>query len=255
MKSSYAFCSVSVAPLRESASDASEMTSQLLFGEPVEVLEIVQQWRKVRSLLDNYEGWTDFKLLLPLTEKEFRRWSDEFDFLQEQTIELESEDGIVLLPMGACVSLQADTFSIGPHRYTWKRPSTNLENNRIEQVIETALKLRNTPYLWGGKSAFGIDCSGLMQTVMRTVGFNLPRDAYQQVEHGVEIAYEDRERGDFVFFINANEKVHHVGIYLGDDEIIHAHGKVRIDTLTPDGIIRRLDHELSHRYYGIRRLM
>lgn len=255
MKSPYSFCAVAVAPLRESASDASEMISQLLFGEPVEVLEIQQQWRKVRSLLDNYEGWTDFKLLLPITEKEFRRWSDEFEFLGSATAQIQSEDGQILVPMGSCVSLQSNVFHIGPHKYECELSHTVPDSNRVEQMIETALLLLNTPYLWGGKSSFGIDCSGFMQTVARTVGFNLPRDAYQQVDHGIDVDYTDRERGDFVFFVNANEKVHHVGIYLGNDEIIHAHGKVRIDTLTSDGIIRRFDNELSHRYYGIKRLM
>jgi len=254
--SQYAYCSASVAPLRSEASDASEMISQLLFGEPVEVIEESNQWRKVRSLLDNYEGWTDFKLLGDLREKECRRWMDGLGSELSAIRTIEGPFGKQYITCGASIPDTDETsFSIGKCNYRFLSEEEPLTaSDRTGQIIELSLRFLNSPYLWGGKSTLGIDCSGLIQNVFRCVGMNLPRDAYEQEEHGIEITYHERKPGDLVYFINAKGKVHHVGILVSETEIIHAHGFVRIDNLTENGIIRRTDGVLSHAFHSIKRL-
>lgn len=251
-----AFCSASLAPLRLEASDASELVSQLLFGEPVEIIEEDQQWRKVRSLIDNYEGWTDFKLIDEIREKELKRWMDGLSIETSFCRSIEGEFGKQRISRGSFIPYsEEENFSIGKHEYRFlDQPSFELVPDRTQAVVDLAKDYLNTPYLWGGKSNFGIDCSGLVQTIFRCVELNLPRDAYQQEENGVDIEFEDRQAGDLVFFINAKEKIHHVGILINENEIIHAHGFVRTDDLTKEGIVRRTDGVLSHQFYSVKRL-
>jgi len=252
----YAYCSASIAPLRETASDASEMVSQLLFGEPLEILEMDNQWRKVRSLVDNYEGWTDFKLLTPLREKELNRWLDGLGSFKSFSGIIEGEFGKQVIGRGAFVPDDHEKeFNIGTQVFNYKSVEPfEISKDRIQAIVDLSLDYLNVPYLWGGKSVAGIDCSGLVQSIFRCVDVKLPRDASQQVEYGMDVEWEDRSAGDLVFFINANEKIHHVGILINENEIVHAHGFVRIDDLSKDGITRRTDGALSHNFHSIKRL-
>lgn len=252
----HAYCIASIAPLRAEADDASEMTSQLLFGEPVEIIEENNQWRKVRSLIDSYEGWTDFKLLSGLREKELNRWLDGLSAFKSFSGVIEGPFGKQVISRGAFVpDEETSAFQIGKENYTFKSAEPfPLTKDRVQAVIELSLDYLNVPYLWGGKSVAGIDCSGLVQSVFRCVDVKLPRDARDQVEFGIDVDWEDRTAGDLVFFINANEKIHHVGILISENEIVHAHGFVRIDDLTKEGIVRRTDGVLSHMMHSIKRL-
>lgn len=251
-----AFCSASIAPLRSEPSDAAEMVSQLLFGEPVSVIENSEQWWKVRSLIDNYEGWTDFKLLTEVREKDLKRWMDGLTVEPSFSRTINGEFGKQRISRGSFVPFSDEkSFSIGKHEFSFEDESNfEINSDRTQAVIDLATDYLNTPYLWGGKSTMGIDCSGLVQTVFRCVELNLPRDAYQQEEHGTSVDFDDRQAGDLVFFINSKQKVHHVGILINENEIIHAHGFVRIDDLTAQGIKRRTDDVLSHKFHSIKRL-
>lgn len=247
----YAFCLVPVSPLRAEASDASEMVSQLLFGEPVELLEEQEQWRKVRSYVDHYEGWTDVKHLQFLREKDFFRWLDGLTTEHQFLRRLQTPLGPMMITRGAFVPGELVTqFRIGTSEYVWLDEEADFQ----EDKLQLAREYLNAPYLWGGKTSFGIDCSGLMQVVHRLYDINLPRDAYQQAEVGMTVAFEDRQAGDLAFFVNTSGKIHHVGMLLSENEIIHASGFVRIDELTREGIVRCIDLELSHRFHSIRRL-
>src|SRR6218665_1600390 len=252
----YAYCSASISPLREINDDAAEMVSHLLFGEPVEILEENNQWRKVRSLIDNYEGWTDFKLLSGLREKELNRWLDGLGAFKSFSGVIEGEFGKQVIGRGSFVPDDNEKeFNIGKEVFKYKSVEPfEINKDRIQAIIDLSLDYLNVPYLWGGKSVAGIDCSGLVQSIFRCIDVKLPRDASQQVEYGMDVDWEDRSAGDLVFFINANEKIHHVGILINENEIVHAHGFVRIDDLTEDGIIRRTDGVLSHKFHSIKRL-
>jgi hypothetical protein len=243
----YAFCALSVIPVRDQPKDSAEQTSQLLFGEPVEVLLTDKPWLKVRSFLDGYEGYIDHKQVLALTEKELKRWMDTFSFANQPFFEMTGPMGMQFLSCGALIGGQAQ-FQIGNYTYRCQtaQPQTD--------IWTYALRFLNTPYLWGGKSIFGIDCSGLVQNVYRQLDINLPRDAYQQAEIGTAIDFQDRQKLDLAFFKNASGRIHHVGIVGPDDQILHASGQVRLDKLTEVGIYNEAAADFTHSLFEIRRL-
>lgn len=245
-----AYCSVAVSPLRADASDRSEMVSQVLFGELVSVLEVQLPWIRVESQFDGYQGWCDSKQFRSLSPKEAKRWLDGIQMHPGQAIELATPWGAQWVSRGAYVPDQpafyigADAFEVVQH--VGGTPTT--------EVTSIALSYLNTPYLWGGKTIFGIDCSGFTQQVFRFLGINLPRDAYQQVDLGQTIDWEDRQTGDVAFFINNQQRIHHVGILLDHDVVIHASGRVRLDTLTPTGIFNRESASETHQLFCLKRL-
>jgi hypothetical protein len=244
-----AFCFVSVAPIRKEASDASEMVSQLLFGEPIEVIEHGQPWIKIRTVLDGYEGYMDIKQVLPLTDKEFRRWMDSFSYQKETLIELSSVFGSLFISKGSFIS-EESSFQIGD--VTFHREKNSLDVKK--SIWEDATEFLNAPYLWGGKSILGIDCSGFVQAVFRIHGYNLPRDAYEQAEIGTDISFEDCQENDLAYFANAAGKIIHVGIIGKQNHIIHASGRIRIDELKEQGIWSEEYEKFSHNLAHIKRL-
>lgn len=250
MTTIFAYCCVAVSPMRKDASDASEMVSQLLFGEPVEVLKITDNWIQLRAYNDNYEGWVDEKHVRFLREKEFHKWLDGLTTEHQFQRLLQTESGPLRIVRGSFVPSEVSlTFSIGSEQYEWLDAETPFKQSKIDLAKEYL----NTPYLWGGKHIFGIDCSGFTQIIHRLLDINLPRDAYQQVELGQTIPFGEQEAGDVAFFVNANGRVHHVGILLAPNEIIHASGFVRIDDFNQEGIIRRTDKKRTHQFYCIKR--
>lgn len=251
MISPYGYCQVSIAPIRSEAKDSSEMVTQLLFGEVIEVIETDRQWRKVRNLRDNYEGWTDKKLLSSLTEKEMKRWMDQHNAVFNPTFLVQSKNGTITITKGACLpnSNEITKFKIGNEIYVLQSDLSDTPS----EIEEIALSYQNSPYLWGGRSNFGIDCSGFTQMVFRFINYSLPRDAYQQAEDGREVSFEESEPGDLAFFDNAEGKITHVGILLSGNTIIHAHGYVKIDTLKKEGIFNEERQLMSHKLCLVKR--
>jgi hypothetical protein len=247
----FAFCKVAISPLRKENSDASEMVSQLLFGELIEIIEIQDNWTNIRTLSDNYEGWMDTKQFILISEKETRRWLDSQEVLLNQALPLQTPWGEQWITKGAYIAKSdSGDFAIG--NYNFKINPKELI--KVDDLTSFASSYLNTSYLWGGKSAFGIDCSGFTQIVFRAFDKNLPRDAYQQEEHGQDIAFEDSELGDLAFFTNVKGKIIHVGIILNDSKIIHASGWVRIDELRSDGIYKGDTSEKTHHLHSIKRI-
>ena len=246
------FCAVSISPIRAEESDASEMVSQLLFGEIIEVIERKDKWLKIQSFADNYAGWIDPKHFMPLTKKELNRWMDGLSYEPSLIRSIQSPWGEMKIVRGSFIPYGNEMeFNIGPHTFQF--------NNSIQSIdkkdpFSLALTFLNSPYLWGGKTPFGIDCSGLTQQVFRFFDINLPRDAYQQAEYGTEVDFSDLECGDVAFFNNKEGKIIHVGIVGDDDKIIHASGHVRIDDLTEKGIIHSEKSYLTHSLCSIRRM-
>jgi hypothetical protein len=243
-----AFCFVSVSPIRKEASDRSEMVSQLIFGETFEVQAYGNPWVKIRTVLDGYEGFIDIKHALPLTDKEFRRWMDASVLQMSNLQKIHADFGNVYSSKGSFVG-EDSSFDIG--NWTFQQEEINPQG---KSIWEDALDYLNAPYLWGGKSIFGIDCSGFVQAVFRLHGYNLPRDAYEQAEIGTDIDFEDVQVNDLAYFSNTEGKIIHVGIMGESKQIIHGSGRIRIDELKAQGIWNEEYEKFSHTLAHIKRL-
>ncbi len=234
MSEVFAYCKVSISPVRSDSNDPSEMVTQLLFGEVVTVSEQNEKWWRIQSYADNYSGWVDPKQLGKLSRKEVHRWLDGLFYERSQVRSLKSPSGILSIVKGSFVPFRAESsFMIGNEEYEFKDEHSTLTAHDAYSIAQEYL---NAPYLWGGKSPFGIDCSALVQSTFRFLDINLPRDASQQVEYGAQIAFGDHESGDVAFFHNSKGKIIHVGVLNEKNEIIHASGSVRIDKFDSDGI-------------------
>jgi gamma-D-glutamyl-L-lysine dipeptidyl-peptidase len=252
MSHKLAYCVVSISPIRAEASDRAEMVSQLLFGEIVQIEEIKSPWCKINSYMDNYSGYIDLKHVHFLSEKEVNRWLDGIGLLTDLQCRIKTPWGEQRLVKGSHIPFEfTPEFTIGNHQFQFIDEPVQ---HRSSDPYEQALIYINTPYLWGGKSPFGIDCSGLTQMVFRFHEINLPRDASQQVDYGQLIDFEDLERGDLAFFANADGRIIHVGICGDKDSIIHASGWVRIDRLNSDGIIHSETGLQTHQLHSIKRM-
>jgi gamma-D-glutamyl-L-lysine dipeptidyl-peptidase len=245
-----AFCLVSIAPVRLAEDDGSEILTQLLFGELVEVHSFEHPWAKIRTIADGYEGYIDHKHVAYLSPKEARRWSEGLSYLSDRERTVNTPWGKQRICRGSFIPENETQFSIGQHKFELEGTTSESFNS----VLAFAEDYLNTPYLWGGKSPFGIDCSGITQVIYRFFGWNLPRDAFEQVDHGQEIEFEELQAGDLAYFKNKTGKVTHVGILDGNGGIIHASGHVRRDQFTRDGIFREDIESLTHPLYIIKRL-
>ena len=245
-----ACCIVSISPVRSESKDSSEIVTQLMFGEPIRVLEINEPWCKIVTETDAYEGFIDIKHIEFLSDKEARRWSDGLGYLAKREIKIIANNEQQFICRGAFLPENVSTFTIGNNTYTF----VDARDTTFSSIVDLANDYLNTPYLWGGKSPFGIDCSGLTQTVYRIFDYNLPRDASDQFEHGTDIQFDHIEAGDLAFFENKTGKITHVGILDGEGKIIHASGHVRKDTVTPAGIVHSKSGELTHKLSKIKRL-
>ncbi len=244
-----AICKVAIAPLRANKSDTAEMVSQILFGEIINILEKIDNWSLIETYIDKYQGWVDSKQLEFLNKNEIDNW-----FLNQQTIttncQIKTNIGTLNLTKGAFLHKNSPSkFKIGQVEIISKyKPST-------PNLISFAKSYLNTPYLWGGKTNYGIDCSGFTQIVFRNQGVEIPRDASQQERYGNPTFFKDRQKGDVAFFSNSSGKIIHVGILISKTKIIHASGRVKIDTIDDKGIFSHELNEYSHTLYSIKRMI
>lgn len=258
----YGIITGSRAPLRAEKSGASEMVSELLFGEAIEIVETENTWVKVRNLFDSYEGWMDIRLL------EIVQGFSKEQLLQGKLVQniilpiyrLDPQYGMKVQLLGMncffpdCFQIESGEesaqYRIGTQEFFAGSDSIGATKEFTrDNLIEIAEWYANTPYLWGGRSSAGIDCSGLVQQAFRACGQALPRDAKDQALKGKKIAFEEIQAGDLAFFSNSAGKITHTSICIGDGEIIHASGFVKTDELRPEGIwdrsLQKTTHSLS----------
>ena len=252
----FGICNLSIIPLRIEPSDRSEIVSQVLFGEHFEVLEQSKQWARIKLQYDNYEGWVDSKQFQNITKTQFENLSEEPIVLNSDLIEYINtpNNSLMPIPLGASLSflnhkdINIDNFDFEGTKITGVKPKSNL--------INTSFMYLNAPYLWGGKTPFGIDCSGFTQMVYKLNGYHLLRDASQQALQGEALSFiEESEPGDLAFFDNEEGKIIHVGIIMDDNYIIHASGKVRIDRLDHLGIYNADTNRHTHKLRVIKKII
>lgn len=251
----YGVCRLSVVPLRADASEKSEQVTQLLFGEHYEVFDQNhdRKWLKVRGYFDRYEGWIDEKQHHTITREYFDYLSRaEFKITTDITASILYNKSPQIILMGSMIPISSSELFKMEEQFAFNGEAKNLGQKReFEFLKNIAKKYLNAPYLWGGRSPFGIDCSGFTQMVFKICGYQLFRDSWQQANQGKSLKPGDQTHpGDLAFFKNAEGKVVHVGILLEEDKIIHASGRVRIDHLNEEGILnletKVYTHQLSH---------
>ena len=253
----YAMAALAAAPLRRKPNHRKEMVSQLLFGETMEVIkERGELWVKVKSLHDGYEGWTT-RSLLQFVDAATAGTRSVFvctDLISEVKI----GERLLKIPFGASLPFLADGKGrMGELEYQFSGNCWNRDKQEknIEQLKQFVQPWINAPYLWGGRTPLGVDCSGFVQVLFKMIGIDLCRDAWQQAQEGHSIKkYRDSLPGDLAFFDN-REDIVHVGILLGDNKIVHASGKVRVDGIDKKGIINAETGERSLRLRAIRRVL
>ena len=242
-------CNLSIVPVRIVDSDKSEMINQLIYGDIIEILEEKEKWVQIKSVFDDYIGWIDKKqyfkiddnINLDLNKPVYS--IDLVEFIENNNNEL------VTIPIGSDIS----NISLMNHKFDGKTISG--KNNR-NSIVNTALSFLNSPYLWGGKTPFGIDCSGFTQMVYKINGYKLSRDAKDQANQGETLSFiEESEAGDLAFFNNDQGDIIHVGIILQNNHIIHASGKVRIDRIDHSGIYNNDLNKHTHSLRYIKKII
>ena len=247
----YGVCKLSIVPMRAEPSDASELVSQMLYGEHFEILEQTPKWTKIRIAYDQYEGWIDPKQYVPIETSQFEDLQSQTPVFAGDLVEFisDSDDQLIPITLGATLN----PLSLFKHQYEGQKVTGT---HAKENLIKTAYMFLHAPYLWGGKTNFGIDCSGFTQMVYKINGYKLLRDASQQVSLGTTLnLIEDCEPGDLAFFENDKGRVIHVGIILENQKIIHASGQVRIDTLDTKGIFNKDRDLYSHKLHTLKRIL
>jgi len=247
-------CHLTCIPLRAETSGKSELVTQLLFGETYHVHGQEGSWYKILTDYDSYHCWlNESQLNLLETER-----TGDVVYLESLWGTLSNEREKINIPCGAELVLNAEGKVL--HRGTyWKLEGKTRKPAAVvnrDTMVNDAYQFENAPYLWGGRTAFGMDCSGLTQLVYKLNGVKLPRDAYQQATVGNTLSFLDETMpGDLVFFDNEDGKIVHVGILLSTDRIIHASGHVRIDKIDQMGIFNTSLGKYTHKLRLIKKVV
>ena len=258
----YGISGLSLIPVRREPSEKSEMVTQILFGEFFEVLAFLPGWLQVRLDFDGYEGWIDQKMATPLMPRRYDRLrkapgavtTDIFSIIpvdQEQNLMVVAGSSLPLWrPYKKEFSLEDLPVRFEGHVHHGKHGDIR------SFMVSQALKYFNAPYLWGGRSPFGIDCSGFTQIIYKMAGIPIPRDASQQVKLGTALSFvEETSPGDLAFFDDEEGNIIHVGLLWKRNKIIHASGKVRIDNVDHHGIFNVDTKRYTHKMRVMKKLL
>jgi cell wall-associated NlpC family hydrolase len=250
----FGVCLQTLIPVRVSNTETSEMVTQIIFGETYIIKENRGNWSKVILSYDNYEGWIDIKFVSKIDKKQYDKINNNnvVDRLFSYLINITTSEKIPLVAGSNLPNIDnRGYFNINDTQFQY---SDNLNTEKSIEIV--AKQFLNAPYLWGGKTILGIDCSGFSQIVYKIMGIKLQRDASMQEKQGATVdSIDDAKVGDLAFFNNQEGKVTHVGIILDKYKIIHASGWVRVDTIDENGILNTTTNEYSHKLYSIKRFL
>lgn len=250
---------IPIASMRRGPSHRDEMISQLLFGESYSVTEISAdgEWMKIVASYDRYEGWIQQQQHHAISDEYFEQIGNtEYKVSTDVASTILFNRHYMNIVMGSILPISVNELFKMEEQLAFNGESKNLGiKSSWDQIRQFAMKYMYTPYLWGGKSPFGIDCSGFTQMVFRIGGYFIARDSRDQVNHGEEIPFGKHEPGDLAFFVNEQGTINHVGLVLEEGKIIHASGEVRIDQLEAQGITRQDTGRLTHPLQTLRRIL
>ena len=253
----------SVIPVRIEPREGAEQSTQMLFGELAEVLEEQPRWTHIRLEVDGQEGWVDAKMICPMKSEEYVSYKEALKTAATVKFPMTyavSENNGQTIPLTAGTRLTnyqdgrfevlGVGFRIDPSMVITQALEMNQEN-----LLQTVRFFLNTPYLWGGKNALGMDCSGFTQIVMSLFGKSLLRNASEQVTQGEAVAaLKQAQAGDLVFFDHKDGKISHVGIVIDAERVIHCSGRVKVEKLDENGIFNAETGEYSHHLCAIKRI-
>lgn len=259
----HGICLNSIASIREEASHKSQLVTQMLFGDLFEVLEIQDSWLLVKMLYDGYEGWVSENQATLISEADYNEITEKPVIISGDIIQVLtniSTGNSFLVSAGSTMyGVNPEKFSILKDEYRYNGNLSILDNS-ASQAVNNAMLFLNSPYLWGGRTSLGVDCSALIQIAFKMCGIKIPRDSYQQVDEGFPIhLINEAQAGDLCFFDDFKDdeeenKITHVGMLIDEHHIIHAHGKVRIDLIDHNGIFSKDKNKYTHRLRLIKRV-
>lgn len=254
---SHSICCVPVASVRCDPDHRAEMVSQLLFGEPAIITFKDKGWCKIVIKADAYTGWCLSNQLQEVAEEIFNLpasvmaagWINEIEFNGQR----------MMIPYGSSLTGLNEGRAVWRHsviKFNGLALDLHKIGTRPDTIRKIAFTFLNTPYLWGGRSVFGTDCSGFTQLVYKFLDIPLQRDAHMQAMQGELVGFiQQAHCGDLAFFDDDEGRIIHVGLLLNDQEIIHAAGKVRIDKIDNQGIINTETGERTSRLRVIKRYL
>lgn len=260
---SYGILTQSITPVRQEPFEYSEIVTQLLFGETFVVIEEHSNWLRIGITHDSYAGWIDRKSSVIISDENFHEMVvNKASSIATKLFSAQADDSdfpIRLCPGSTLYAYnqEANSFQLAQKNYKiLSDPFDALSDNMAQNVERLAKYYMNAPYLWGGRSPYGIDCSGLTQVVFKMAGISLPRNASQQVMLGKTIEFVNQyQLGDLAFFGNEEGNIIHVGIILDNNYIIHSSGFVRIDKLDQQGIFSLIDNKYTHGLRVVKRII
>lgn len=250
-------CKLSMVPVRKEPTHRSEMVNQLLFADTYTVLNEQTGWLRIVTTHDDYEGWINSSQHFATTPKELQLLqSADRAIAYDLVCTVPGSNTPVLVTAGSTLpAFDGLNFRLGKERLVYNGKAIPAEPANLNMIEKLTNRFLGVPYLWGGRSPFGIDCSGFTQVVFKYLGVALKRDAYQQAEQGSIVNFiNETQPGDLAFFANEEGKITHVGIVLKDQQIIHASGVVRVDRLDHFGIFNTSTNKYTHQLKIIKRL-